>query len=263
MDNQSTKKLSVVIFSAGVARRMYPLTGNMPKNLIKITDHKTILDFQLEAIKKCPQIDAIIIVVGFEHQQIRDHIFANHAELPIKFILNPFFEVSGNIISSWLSLKEINGAVITINGDDVFSERVIQTLSIDPRDIVLSVSKSSIFDEDDMKVMLDKNNNVVTEIGKHIDLTSADAESLGIIKYSQKGVTKFLSTFESMMASYHQHIGSYYLAVIQTLIEKGNKIYFSEFDANEWREFDYKEDLESFKKDHLSGKLVGSVFYEE
>ena len=254
-------KFTAVIFSAGMARRLYPVTARLPKNLIKIDQNRTILDLQIEALIENSLVDEIVIVVGFEHQQVREYLFNNYPELSITFILNPFYEVSGNIISSWLALREIQGNVITINGDDVFSERIISMLIKDDRDIVLSISKSDTYDEDDMKVCIGSNQSVIEKIGKDIDPKRADAESIGIIKFSQAGIDLFIRTYNQIIEEDNSNIGLFYLSIIQRLIDDGINISFSEFEKDEWREFDFKEDIEAFSHDLSEGIMLGKIFY--
>ena len=252
---------TAILLSAGMARRLYPLTSENPKNLIEIYDTKTILDYQLHALEKSGVIEKVYIVVGFQHNKVKDYIKSRTYSFSIDFILNPFFEVSNNIVSVWLALKEVKGPLITINGDDVFSENIINKISNTQEEVVLSISKSSVnYDDDDMKVILSEDNKRLIEIGKHLDVERTQAESIGIIKYTQEGTDLFLEAYDSLLEDDHANIGIFYLSVIQKMISLGNEISVMEFGENEWREFDFPEDIELFKNDLNDSVLEGEVF---
>ena len=68
----NNQKFTAVIFSAGMARRLYPITAKLPKNLIRVDQDRTILDLQIEALGMNELVGEIVIVVGFEHQHDSD-----------------------------------------------------------------------------------------------------------------------------------------------------------------------------------------------
>ena len=58
-----------LILAAGYATRLYPLTKNFPKPLLKIQD-KTILDWLIDDIETSGKVDKYIV--------ISNHRFADH-----------------------------------------------------------------------------------------------------------------------------------------------------------------------------------------
>ena len=82
-----------VILAAGVSRRLYPLTYEMPKCLIKVGG-KTILDRQLNTLESL-NISEVIIVVGYYRELIIDHVKSNFSNLNVKFVINHhYFETN-------------------------------------------------------------------------------------------------------------------------------------------------------------------------
>ncbi|MCR4599644.1 MAG: nucleotidyltransferase family protein [Acetatifactor sp.] len=63
--------MKCLILAAGYATRLYPLTENFPKPLLKVQD-KTILDWLLEDIDKSGEVDGYVV--------ISNHKFAKHFE---------------------------------------------------------------------------------------------------------------------------------------------------------------------------------------
>ena len=63
--------MKCLVLAAGYATRLYPLTENFPKPLLKVGD-KTILDWLLEDINTCGLVDEYVVV--------SNHKFATHFE---------------------------------------------------------------------------------------------------------------------------------------------------------------------------------------
>ena len=53
--------MKCLILAAGYATRLYPLTENFPKPLLKVGD-KTILDWLVEDIDKSGEVDEYIVI---------------------------------------------------------------------------------------------------------------------------------------------------------------------------------------------------------
>lgn len=68
MSLMETKK--AVILAAGYATRLYPLTLNIPKPLLKVTKDKAVIDFIVEDLIRSRSVDEIIVVTN--HKFYRD-----------------------------------------------------------------------------------------------------------------------------------------------------------------------------------------------
>jgi glucose-1-phosphate thymidylyltransferase len=58
------KKIKAVILAAGYATRLYPLTLNIPKPLLKIKSQKAVIDFIVDELKVSRRVDEIIVVTN-------------------------------------------------------------------------------------------------------------------------------------------------------------------------------------------------------
>lgn len=63
--------MKCLILAAGYATRLYPLTENFPKPLLKVKE-KTILDWLVDDINSCAEVDEFVV--------ISNHKFAHHFE---------------------------------------------------------------------------------------------------------------------------------------------------------------------------------------
>ena len=95
-----------VILAAGVSRRLYPLTHEMPKCLIKV-GCKTILDRQLNTLESL-NISEVIIVVGYYRELIIDHVKSNFPNLNVKFVINHHYFETNTAYSLRLCNDSIN-----------------------------------------------------------------------------------------------------------------------------------------------------------
>src|SRR5437762_3294655 len=111
--------MKVIFLSAGRGSRMMPLTKNTPKPLLDVGNGMTIIESQLNSIAECGGIEEVIFVIGYRAEQIEAKL-KGHVKVPVRFIYNPFYDMSNNLISLWLACSEMDQDFIVINGDDIF-----------------------------------------------------------------------------------------------------------------------------------------------
>lgn len=231
--------MKAIIISAGKGERLYPLTKNTPKSLLEVGDGLTMLETQLHSLS-ANNIKDIVIVTGFKSEQIEAKIKEYQQSLNITTVFNPFFDISNNLISVWMARHHMTSDFITINGDDIFSETVIENLLKSPHDITLVIDEKKSYDDDDMKVI--HRNGEILEVSKKIDPLKANGESIGIIKYSNKGPRIFVEMLDSMVRDL-QNRNLFYLQAIQNIIDKGFKVHYSLCQESDWAELDFHPDL--------------------
>ena len=78
--------MKAFILAAGVSRRLYPHTYNVPKCLLEVGG-KPIIHYQLEALKKFSVSD-ITMVVGYQRDMLMEHVTKNFPDLNFDFIIN-------------------------------------------------------------------------------------------------------------------------------------------------------------------------------
>ena len=61
---QTQKPVKAVILAAGYATRLYPLTLNIPKPLLKVTKDKAVIDFIVEDLAASGRVEEIIVVTN-------------------------------------------------------------------------------------------------------------------------------------------------------------------------------------------------------
>ncbi|PIY83931.1 MAG: hypothetical protein COX96_00210 [Candidatus Omnitrophica bacterium CG_4_10_14_0_2_um_filter_44_9] len=61
---EKRKNIKAIILAAGYATRLYPLTLNIPKPLLRITRSKTVVDFIVDDLQACGLVKEAIIVTN-------------------------------------------------------------------------------------------------------------------------------------------------------------------------------------------------------
>ncbi len=128
--------MQAIILAAGKSTRTYPLTVTKPKPLLKIAN-KTILEHNLEQLSLVKEINEVIIIIGYQKEQIID-VIANKYK-------NEFHTTSGKsgkIRLRYFEQKEqlgtghalmqvkdiLHDKFIVMNGDDLFSGKDISAV---------------------------------------------------------------------------------------------------------------------------------------
>lgn len=234
--------MKAIILAAGKARRLYPITKDLPKCLLKIGD-ETILDKQIKILNFYGVKD-IIVVTGHFHQKIKSN-YNKH----VKCIYNPYFPSTFDVVSLWCARKEMKDDFIFLHGDVLFQKELLENLLEQEGDIVLSVEKKKC-DEEDEKVLLKENQ--IIRIGKEIHLGEADGEFIGMGKVQGNSRTRYVEALNSIINQ--GRLEDQCTEIIQYLIDNNLSVCASMIGNEKWMEVDFAEDLElAQKRSHLFG----------
>lgn len=248
--------MKAIIIAAGKGTRLYPFTKNTPKSLLDIGQGLTLLETQLHALMEAGIRD-VIIIVGYRAEQIEAKVIEYASDFNITTVFNPFYETSNNLVSVWMAKEYMKDEFITINGDDIFDSSIIKNLLKSEENITMVTDEKAEYDSDDMKVII--KNGLVKDVSKKIPLSEANAESVGIIKFSGHGPKIYLDTLEEMVRE-PENMNNFYLKAIQKIIDKGFPVHFSQCDEKDWGEIDFHPDLEMIRAHVSRTNLVERIF---
>lgn len=192
-----------VILSAGMGKRLRPLTNDIPKPLLEINE-VTLLE---RMIKNCMQVNIFkyILVVGYKKDKVIN--FAKYLEkkykINIKIIENKRFNNTNTSVSTYLASSYIQendlDDFLLINGDNVIDPKMIRKIaSIKNTSIIIDNVKK--LNEESFKIIISTNhaieNNsivcgIIEEIGKEIDISKSTGEFIGISKISKEDIGEF------------------------------------------------------------------------
>jgi len=235
--------MKAILISAGKGERLYPLTKNTPKSLLEVGNGLSILETQIHSLSE-NNIKDIVIITGFKAEQIEAKIKDYQDKINFTTVYNPFFDVSNNLISVWMARHHMTEEFISINGDDIFSAEVIENLLKCDNDITMVIDEKDEYDDDDMKV-IHKDGNIL-EVSKKIEQEKANGESVGIIKFANKGPKIYTDMLDQMVRD-PKNRNVFYLKAIQEIINKGYKINYSMCKESDWAEIDFHPDLKMIR----------------
>jgi len=137
-----SKVEEAIILSAGEGLRLWPITEELPKCLVKVKD-KPILEYQIERLKRFG-IKKFIVTVRKDHQYISK---VEVARLSNKLDVDIGISVEGTILGTAggtkKAMKYIDGnTFMVINGDDIADVDVAEFLMLEPPAIVVSRPRS-------------------------------------------------------------------------------------------------------------------------
>lgn len=236
--------MKVIILAAGKSTRLHPLTIDKPKSLLELEPNLTLLDLQLNNLKKCCIRD-VVLVTGYLSEKIEEKL-QSYKDMNIKVIYNPFYDISNNLMSLWTAINEFDDDIIITNGDNVYHHEIIKGLMKNKsKDIVVTITKKDRYDEDDMKVITE--NGKVKKISKNINPETANSESVGIIKFTGNSVQKLKDTIHKQVRD-HDNRNVFWLTAIQNIINSGHEVGYHEIEQERWGEIDFPHDFEKVKK---------------
>ena len=234
--------MKAIVLSAGQGRRLMPFTSELPKCLLALDEHRTVLQVQLEALARCG-IRRAQVVTGYGADRVESHL----ADLRIPGILvethfNPFFASSDNLMTCWLTRMAMDDDFILLNGDTIFEDAVLERLLTGIQDpVTLTVDHKHSYDDDDMKVALDVRGRVLA-IGKTLPLEAVSAESIGLLAFVGSGPKRFVEGLERAVRR-PDAMRRWYLSVVHELAEEDDLVGTASIRGLWWREIDGSEDL--------------------
>lgn len=234
-------KLKAVILAAGAGSRLYPMTLNKPKCMVKVGG-RPILDYQIRAYSVA-RIEEIIIVGGFKINQIKKYC---EKIKNIKIIENRDYQTTNNMYSLYLAKEELEGkAFLLSNGDVIFDPRIVIDLVRNKISNSIVCDKKSKNEKHMMISISDP--GYVNDIDINIP-SSIGVNSVSILKFSPRS-SKLLFEEMSNVINKENNLNVWFEIALQRLIKSKQLILYPfDVDAKRWIEIDTHEDLAIAKK---------------
>jgi L-glutamine-phosphate cytidylyltransferase len=222
--------IKAIILAAGIGSR---LGANLPKAMVKIDEHKTILDQELENLKKIVKLEDIVVVVGFK----KDLIMKKYRGL--SFVYNKDYMKTNTSKSLLTAFEKIDsGDVLWLNGDIVFEPEILKFIAENNAENLICVNNNQV-SEEEVKYTLNKE-GYVKEISKTV--VNGLGEAVGINFIKKEDIKQFISCLKDCENS------DYFERGIEFAIGKGVKFLPLDIKDNFCTEVDFQEDLKKVKK---------------
>ncbi len=228
--------MKAIILAAGTSSRLYPITLEKPKCLLELEPGKTIIEHQIEILKKCG-INDITIVVGYLKEKIKGLL----KDSVVYKEFNDFAKY--NNMHTLYSIKEdLNDDVIILFSDVVFGEKLLRKCVESKDDFCLLVHNKDVL-EGTMRVKIDDGS--IVDIGSHIHVEKGDGNFIGVAKFSKEGMGLLVDEMEKMVDD-KEHDNDYYTIPLIN-ISKKHKVGYEFVEDEPWIEIDLLEDYNKAK----------------
>ena len=234
-----------IILAAGKGSRLYPLTKNIPKCLVKYKG-KSILDHQLEICKKI-RLNKIYLISGYKSDQIK--------KKNVKKIKNNKYKTTNMLFSLFRAKKLFDGKedIIISYGDIIFKKKILQKLINSNENLSTVIDtkwysywkkrmQNPLEDAESLKIT---RNNYITDIGRKVKtLDEINGQYIGLTKISKKISKEIFKIWESINEKkYKKNVENLYITdFLRILIKKKLKIK-AVLVKRGWLEFDEPSDL--------------------
>lgn len=156
--------MQAIILAAGMGRRLGEFTANNTKCMLEVNGVR-LIDRMLGQLSKL-NLSRIVIVIGYEGQNLKNYISKNYPDWPIVFVENPVYDKTNNIYSLWLARGYMaEEETLLLESDLIFEDAALKAaVESEYRDCAL-ISKYETWMDGTM-VRIDDDNNIVNFIPK-------------------------------------------------------------------------------------------------
>jgi choline kinase len=230
-----------IVLAAGAGRRLEPLTKELPKTLLEVSDDTTILDIALHNLGAVG-LDEVVIVSGFAAHQIEsriDRLQQRHG-VRITTVFNDKALEWNNAYSLWLAREHFAGGALLCNGDTVHPVSVEQTLlAATPRELLIAIDDVKRLAEEEMKVYVGEAGGL-SRINKALDPDAARGEYIGVTRIEPAAAEGLADALE---ATWRRDTTLYYEDGFQKYADRGGLVEVAPIGDLPWVEVDNHADL--------------------
>lgn len=132
--------MQAIILAAGMGKRLGELTKNNTKCMVEV-DGVRLIERALRILER-KNLNRIILVVGYQHENLMTFVNSLGIQTKIEFIINGVYDKTNNIFSLSLAKEQmIEDDTLLLESDLIFEERLIDMLLEDKRDSLALVDK--------------------------------------------------------------------------------------------------------------------------
>lgn len=236
--------MQAIILAAGMGRRLGEFTANNTKCMLEVNGIR-LIDRMLTQLDKL-NLSRIVIVIGYEGQNLKNYISKQYPSKPIVFVENPVYDKTNNIYSLWLARGFMaEEDTLLLESDLIFEDKVLNAAVDSVYENCALVSKYETWMDGTM-VRINDDNDIVNFIPKK-DFKYSDTDTyyktVNIYKFSKHFIVNHYLPF---LEAYIKVLGEneYYEQVLRviTLIDKCG-IKALPITGAHWYEIDDVQDL--------------------
>ena len=234
--------MTYIILAAGKGKNLQPLTLKYAKTSFRLDENTTVLQRMVRSIRKADKSAEIVVVVGYKADEIKAELDGEN----VRFVMNPFYEVTNSISSVWFARDYLERENVTIlHGDVVFSDEIVQTYMTVPTEYPYVLGDSfyvrpgayNIVAKDDQVLVMSKKLEKFT--AKYCCMTKLDPVSSRLLK----------EEIDSMINAnmYDQYFED---SLVQMIMFHDFQLSYVDIAGQRWSEVDTVDDLLTAQEIH-------------
>lgn len=238
--------MTYIILAAGKGNNLQPLTLKYTKTSYKLDEETTVLQRMVRSIRKKDKDAEIVVVVGYKADDIKAELDGEN----VKFVMNPFYEVTNSISSLWFARDYLDRENVTIlHGDVVFSNQIIDEHLVRTTDYPYVLVDSSIEKPGAYNVVSqNKQVHVMSKklehfTSKYCCMTKLDPVSSRLLKEEMDSMIN-----GNMYDQYFEDV------LVQMIMFHDFQLFCEDISGKKWAEIDTVDDLLTAQKIHRSAK---------
>ena len=237
--------MQAIILAAGMGKRLGEYTKHNTKCMVPVNG-TPLIDRVLRQLSEL-DLRRVVIVVGYEGQQLMDYLGDNYQGLRIEYVNNPVYDKTNNIYSLSLAKDKLQeDDTLLIESDLIFDDGMFNLLVDNPYPNLALVAKYESWMDGTM-VKIDDDNIIVDFVPKaafRYSETDSYYKTVNIYKLSKEfSQTKYVPFLEA----YTKAVGKneYYENVLRIItFLNGHDLKALPITNEKWYEIDDKQDLD-------------------
>jgi len=180
------ESLTSVILAAGYGRRIQGMTDR-PKVLLELRG-ESLLRRHLR-IQKAVGIERMMIVVGYEKDQIIAEVDRCSEKPEVVFVESDDYRYKGNSYSLLIGLEGLRGGALVFDGDLFYDEAILSRFLIEGDSSSILIGPGSIDDVESSKALVDQGGMVRKTVDKRLFTEEELAqyrfagEAIGVLRF--------------------------------------------------------------------------------
>ena len=248
--------MQAIILAAGMGKRLGELTKNNTKCMVEVNGVK-LIDRVLTYLSHL-NLKRIVIVVGYQAQNLMDYVDSQYHNLNIEYVKNPIYDKTNNIYSLALAKDKFKeDDTILLESDLVFEESMLRKLIDNQQPDIALVAKYEKWMDGTM-VTIDDDCNILDFISKKSfrqDEVDKYYKTVNIYKFSKNFINH---QYLPLLEAYCRMKGNneYYEEVLRvlTMIDKSS-LKALPIGDEKWYEIDDIQDLDIAETIFAEGEL--------
>lgn len=237
--------MQAIILAAGMGRRLGELTGENTKCMLEVNGVR-LIDRALACLSQFA-LSRIVLVVGYQAENLKRHVGTEFRGIPIVYVENPIYDKTNNIYSLYLAKDWLVAEdTLLLESDLIYEQSVVAKLMNDPYPNLALVDKYESW-MDGTVVTLDENLRIVNFLSKK-QFKYADIDTyyktVNIYKFSREfAVSHYVPFLEAYCTALGRN--EYYEQVLKviTLLED-SPLKALPLAGEKWYEIDDVQDLD-------------------